>query len=277
MLLRAIKSKVKGDAANAISSFEFTGWDSLKQALLATYADKRDLETLTIELCNLKQGKLKVLEFYNKIQENLNLKISCIKNHYNNDSTALIAESQRLALRVFIKHLNNPLSEYLSTRKPATLNDALHILVNDYNINDKFNFVEPRSSPQPSNKSFYSQTFRNPNSIQNPQLHNLPWQTQRPNTVLNRQPPFQNANKSTPMSGVTSHVGPGQNNFNRTSGFPRKEELNLINGDNPQEADPQVEEYEERAYEIPPISTDISFDNSFLFQRASEITHPTNS
>jgi len=113
ILLRGIKSKVKGEAASAIASFEFTGWDALKQALLATYADKRDLETLTIELCNLRQGKMKPLEFYKKVQENLNLKISYIKTHYNSDSAALIAESHRLALRVFVKQLNNPLSEHL--------------------------------------------------------------------------------------------------------------------------------------------------------------------
>jgi hypothetical protein len=71
-LIKSIKNKILGEAAEAISSYNITSWSDLKSALFATYEDKRDLQTLIIELCGLRQGKMKPIEFYGKVQENLN-------------------------------------------------------------------------------------------------------------------------------------------------------------------------------------------------------------
>lgn len=139
-LLKSIKTKIKGDAAKNISSYSVLTWDDLKNALLASYSDKRDLQTLKIEMCNMKQGNLKPLEFYSNIQNSMNLQISFINIHFQEPSkTVLTDDSQKLALRVFLKHLNNPLGDYLSTRKPNSLSEALHILTNDFNITEKIN------------------------------------------------------------------------------------------------------------------------------------------
>ncbi|KAL1123018.1 hypothetical protein AAG570_002106 [Ranatra chinensis] len=50
------------------------------------------------------------------------------------DRKTLLEQSQCLALRVFLKYLNRPLGDYISTRKPESLDVALHILTNDFNV-----------------------------------------------------------------------------------------------------------------------------------------------
>lgn len=79
-LMSSILSKIKGDAAVNIASTTITRWDDLKQALLNTYSDKRDLYTLNIEITEIKQGSETAFEFYNRVQDILNLQISYINN-----------------------------------------------------------------------------------------------------------------------------------------------------------------------------------------------------
>jgi hypothetical protein len=132
----------------------------------------------------MKQGKLKPLEFYHTVVENLNLQTSFIKMHLATTATVLIDNSQKLALRVFLKGLNGQIGDYLSTRNPPNLNTALHILTNDFNVSDREKTVEPKtfkSPPQypPFNKQnpqrpFYqnpfnqfNRPFANPRPINN--------------------------------------------------------------------------------------------------------------
>lgn len=158
LLVKAIKNKVKGEAATQIASYEVSNWTELKTALLATYADKRDLPTLTMELCNSRQGRLKPLEFFATIQENLNLQVAYIRTH-SKESSVLIEFAQKLALRVFLKNLNNPLGDYLATRNPESLNAALHILTNDFNVADR---VQPRDFGLRPTTQTYQTQFKPP-------------------------------------------------------------------------------------------------------------------
>jgi hypothetical protein len=102
LLVKAIKNKVKSEAATQIASYEVNTWAESKTALLATYADKRDLPTLTMELCNSRRGKLKPLEFFSLRQENLNLQVAYIITHHK-DGATLIDFAQKLALGVWLK------------------------------------------------------------------------------------------------------------------------------------------------------------------------------
>ena len=77
------------------------------------------------------------MEFYNKVQEILNLMIAHINLNFDEtEIPILIKTSQDLALRVFIKKLNSPLGDYISTRKPESLSEALNLLTNDFNVQD---------------------------------------------------------------------------------------------------------------------------------------------
>ncbi|KAL1129574.1 hypothetical protein AAG570_012519 [Ranatra chinensis] len=124
--------------------------------VMTSYGDKRDLQTLIIELCNLRQNKLKPLEFHRKIQENLNLQVQYIRTHSSiEDRKTLLEQSQCLALRVFLKYLNRPLGDYISTRKPESLDVALHILTNDFNVaaqSDTVPFSQSTKTPVTDNQ-----------------------------------------------------------------------------------------------------------------------------
>jgi len=287
ILLRSIKNKIKGAAAVAISSYEVATWDDLKRALLATYGDKRDLQTLMIELCNLQQNKLKPLEFFTKVQENLNLQVSYIKNYHAEGSTYLIANSQKLALRVFLKHLNNPLSEYLCTRNPSTLNEALHILTNDYNITEKTQGTEPKPplKQQTMMKQNYTRQipppinfpFNNPPQNYHPQpiqqyiRHPYPQAPQNSNVFRQGQPQYY---KPTPMSIVTSNARP-QHPSNNRNALPRIEEINLMNDNVPSPDttfpfESEANESQDNSNQCTPTA---DYDHYFLEQAASEETH----
>lgn len=180
LLLKSIKNKIKGEAADHTSSYQIKSWNDLKRALLATYADKRDLHTLTIELCNLRQvSNLIPLEFFTRVQENLNLQISYISTQVIEAARdVLIQNCNCLALRVFLKHLNNPLGHYLSTRQPSTLSEVLKILTNHFNVNDKSKFTKPsvnynrfnptnyKPSPQPQQNFNRQQNFTQQNKTE---------------------------------------------------------------------------------------------------------------
>ncbi|KAL1124528.1 hypothetical protein AAG570_001154 [Ranatra chinensis] len=103
-----------------------------------------------------RQNKLKPLEFHRKIQENLNLQVQYIRTHSSiEDRKTLLEQSQCLALRVFLKYLNRPLGDYISTRKPESLDVALHILTNDFNVaaqSDTVPFSQSTKTPVTNNQ-----------------------------------------------------------------------------------------------------------------------------
>jgi hypothetical protein len=263
LLIKAIKNKVKGEAATHIASYEISNWADLKTALLATYADKRDLPTLNMELCELKQGKLKPLEFFSRVQDNLNLQVAYIKTHHGTDSAILINYSQKLALRVFLKNLNSPLGDYISTRNPDTLNTALHILTNDFNITDRLNtpqenkfrppiqrFSRPFPQTQQSTPNYFSEPFPrtqqptpnySPNFVPKPPPNftfnqNVPRQTDRPNVPKRPYVPstIRTNQGQTPMSISTRDTIPykfPRGNFNLTDHKEIESEANDPNRD----------------------------------------------
>lgn len=206
LLVKSVKNKIIGEAANNIASYSISSWQDLKEALLASYEDKRDHYSLILELCAMKQNNLKPLDFLNKIQNNLNLQTSYVKLHFAEDeSNILIAHSQKLALRVLLKNLNNPLGDYLSTRNPSSLNEALNILTNDFNINE--NKLTTFTKPKPfmaQNNQFQKKNFP---------LKNEP-------NVFKSDKNFVPAYKPTPMSTSTKNTQPSRNKFQPRNNYP---------------------------------------------------------
>lgn len=293
-ILKSIKNKIKGNAAQAIASYNISTWNDLKNALLATYSDKRDLQTLIIELCNLRQGSRKALDFFTEIQNNLNLQVSYINMH-NNDAgviATLIENSQKLALRVFLKHLNGQLGDYLSTRNPDSLNSALHILTNDFNINDKNSEKFQPPNFQQLIKTNVNRQLQQINSqhANRPQHFNkYPQIQQANNQAQNRQnshafrsnPNFKPTYKPTPMSISTRNTYQGKpHDFRHPQNY---QNLNMLHDTDNQQT---CENFEDNIFpsiimqdpiQIEEISDDQFFDNEstqdhFLGQPASEQT-----
>lgn len=217
-ILNCLKNKIQGKAKNDISTYTVENWATLRAALLATYADKRDLQTLTIELCQLYQNKLTPIEFFNKIQSNLNLQIAYCNTYFNNaKATHSIENALAIGLRIFLKNLNQPLGDYVTTRNPNSLQEALNILVNDFQINDKIR-TTTNSSHVINNKPqthFSKQQFNKivPSNMAPRNVN--PIQFQRPNNVdvFKPKPNYQHQNKPTPMSISTHNTVPQSRYF----------------------------------------------------------------
>lgn len=226
-ILNCLKNKIVGKAKDDISTYTISTWVDLKNALLATYADKRDLQSLTIELCEARQNKMSAIEFFNSIQKNLNLQIAYCNNHYpDNKKVILIENATELGLRIFIKYLNKPLGDYIATRNPRTLQEALRILTNDFQVNQKTPVVPPfqQRFPQRINnfppRNFYNPPQGNfyrppPGNFSRPQGNFFrpayQPQQQKNQNVFQPRPNQVPTNKPEPMSVSTVNT----NNFNK--------------------------------------------------------------
>ena len=213
-LMSSLLAKIKGEAAVNISSCIINNWHDLKNALLNAYADKRDIYTLNIEMTEMKQENESPFDFYNRLQQILNVQISYIATHSGaNEAQILSQYCRNLALRVLLRGLKDPIGSLMRTKNPPDLNTALSMLTNDFQLESaqhkKFKTIQkPMTKPNFPN-------FQNKQKITPPlQLANFPHNSQflqrqnqpqfsgnpgpRPNVFR----PNQNKNfsKPTPMS-----------------------------------------------------------------------------
>lgn len=160
-LLCSLMAKIKDDAQIQISNCVINSWQDLKTALLATYADKRDIFTLTIELTQLSQKSSESsFDFYNRIMQNLNLQSAYIATKVQADSRATMQSFARdLGLRVLLRGLREPVGPLMRTRDPKNLSDALNILTNDFQIDSLTgrNHTLPNTQKRPDMKFTYKQ------------------------------------------------------------------------------------------------------------------------
>lgn len=259
-ILNSLKNKITGKARDDISTYTVNTWADLRNALLATYSDKRDLHTLTIELCELRQGKLTPVEFFNAIQKNLNLQIAYCNNHFPDAKKIILIENAtELGLRIFLKQLNKPLGDYILTRNPATLQEALRILTNDFQINQKLPVVQPfqqQRAPPKFNNYIPQRQFQQTRQFQyQPNQQRQFVQSSVPNkNVFQPKPNFIPRDKPVPMS--TSTVN--SNNFNK---YRRRYEAHNIEQET---SDPEMHDCDK------PLENPGPEQNNFLGEPASE-------
>ncbi|KAL1448639.1 hypothetical protein WDU94_001908 [Cyamophila willieti] len=133
-LMNSILSKIKGNAQINLSSNIINCWADLKTALINAYSDKRDVLTLTIEMCSLRQNNNTPFEFYNRIQNLINLQTSYIITHNTANGQEIRTFLSELGLRTLLRGLNDPLGSLLRVRNPENLNQALNMNVNEFQI-----------------------------------------------------------------------------------------------------------------------------------------------
>lgn len=239
-LMSSILSKIKGEAAINISSSLITTWDDLKLALLSAYADKRDIYTLNIEMTEMKQGNESPFDFYNKIQQILNLQLSYITTHSNQQEIPILSQYCRnLALRVLLRGLKEPIGSLMRTKNPLDLNSALNMLTNDFQIESMLH-----KAPKPQvvhNKIIRPPTQHKPPFLPAMYTPRAPFMP-RPSEHVNRPQsggsfmhrPFnnrpnhnQNFQKPTPMSGIShTSVRPFQTQNQNTNFFQNQSRNN---------------------------------------------------
>lgn len=166
-LLDSILAKIQGDAQRNISSCVINSWDDLKKALVTTYSDKRDIHTLVIEMCSLKQTNEQTFEYYNKILKMVNLQTSYITTHQVEGGEQLKKFVSDLGLRTLLRGLKEPLGSLMRTKNPNDINDALNILINDFQIETSETKSPYTNKNNNNNKSNYKQNdskYKNTNN-----------------------------------------------------------------------------------------------------------------
>lgn len=235
-LMYSLLAKIKGSAAEVVHNSKITNWLELKSTLINGYSDRRDCYTLTLEMGELWQGiNESPFDFFYRIQKLLNLLIAYYKNHITDDQAdILIVFSRKLALRVLLRGLRDPIGSQMRTKNPTDLDTALNMLTNDFQIKSKSepskSFLPKNNNPQnyPKQKRFFnkenSDPFRNGNNVyqrKDPQNHSDPNNRypSNPHNVSN----YSNSQfcKETPMSISTYNTRPNYKPSNKPPNRPQ--------------------------------------------------------
>lgn len=125
--LLLIKTKIRGPAAAILSNHGTPlNFDAIIDRLDYSYADQRAMYVIEQELIVLQQGKMTVHEFYDKINEKLNMIITKIHMTHREKIAAdtLIENMREKALRTFITGLSNRMGNVLYSSNPKSLAEA---------------------------------------------------------------------------------------------------------------------------------------------------------
>lgn len=127
--LAIIRSKITGAASDVLTNNKTAyNIDAIIARLDSSYADQRPLYIVEAELTSIRQQNKTLQEYYDEINQALNLVISKITLSYGdlNDQTALITEAQQKTIRTFIIGLRSQAARnILYGQRPRTLADAL--------------------------------------------------------------------------------------------------------------------------------------------------------
>ncbi|GBP03224.1 Retrovirus-related Pol polyprotein from transposon gypsy [Eumeta japonica] len=128
----------------------------MKERLDFAYADKRSVFTLERELSALTQGSGTIIDFYNVVEEKLNLIINKTIMTYGENGDLVESLNQKYrqdALRVFISGLKKPLCDVLFSCKPSDMLMALALAQematnqSRYKFARDFNGITDRQGP----------------------------------------------------------------------------------------------------------------------------------
>lgn len=200
-ILSSIKSKILPPAAEVIAAANANTYAQIRQAILDSFQDRRDGNTLELHLATLRHGDSEdPFKFFERVQKLLHALTAYVKTHNTPaESAVLVPHHQKLALRVFLLNLREPLGSALRARNPGTLSEALGIMTNEAQMHpnlrkpssvnqQKTNFPQKSNNnapggfkfqPNPQNKGQYFKAQNSGQQNQRPQ--NLPQGT-RPQT-----------------------------------------------------------------------------------------------
>lgn len=177
-IVRAIKNKIVGGAKEIlIAAGNPSDWDAIKDVLLNSYGDRRDLPSHILSLFYARQGKRTLSEYYNKIKSiDTAIKTTVASMEDYKFATSEINKLISLmTLTRFIDGLGEQLSMYVRSYRPESLEEA-------YNITLQY-----------SNASYRQKLDRQPD---NPIANTSKWDSNKQQT-FNKQHKPNNQYKST--------------------------------------------------------------------------------
>lgn len=145
-----LRNKIVGKADTVLSSYNTVlNYYAILERLDFAYADKRSIFTLEQELSTLSQNSKTIIDFYNEVEEKLNLIINKTIMTYEGDTNLIASLNNKYrqdALRVFVSGLKKPLCDILFSCKPADMPMALAI-AQEMTVNrSRYNFARAFST-----------------------------------------------------------------------------------------------------------------------------------
>lgn len=124
----ALVSKLKSKAFDLYNNHQYRDWPEFKIALKKYFSVRKTFEIYQLELANIRQGKLSIQDYSQKIEEILR-EMNNIGRDIRVDNASgekfFKAQNEKLALRAYINGLNNPLKNILRARKIENLDDLI--------------------------------------------------------------------------------------------------------------------------------------------------------
>lgn len=126
--LGIIRAKIIGAASDVLTNYKTAyNINAIIKRLDKSYADQRPLYVVEAEMTSIKQSNTTLQEFYDAINQALNMVISKIVMSYTNhdEQKSLVSEAQQKAIRTFIVGLkSHVMRNILYSQKPKTLAEA---------------------------------------------------------------------------------------------------------------------------------------------------------
>lgn len=129
-IVRAIKSKIIGEAKEVlIAAGNPSDWQAIKDVLLNSYGDRRDLPSHISSLFYARQGKRTLAEYYNKIKSiDTAIKTAAASTEEYRFATSEINKLISLmTLTRFVDGLGEQLSMFVRSYRPESLEEAYNI------------------------------------------------------------------------------------------------------------------------------------------------------
>lgn len=214
-LIRAVSGKLTGRALILIGSrLELSSWTDIKNALLLSFGDQRNIDCLIQDLINLRPMKNETpYNFGMRCQDSRSL----INSKLNSDSSINAAQKSiyiksydDLALKTYIRGLPPHLQLNVRLRDPDNIEKAMSLVIEEENFlyaNQRVNSLNTQTSFKPAQRITPAKPnnnmrppFNGPlNSAYGPYIQPKP-HFQPFNSTNFQRPFFQNFNSNPPMS-----------------------------------------------------------------------------
>lgn len=200
--LSIIRAKITGSASDIlINNNTVHNIDAIIDRLDFSYADQRPLYVIEAEMTSVKQNSKTLQEYYDDINQALNMVITKISMTYKvkDEQKSLITETQGKAIRTFITGLSSPLiRSTLYGSMPKTLAQAFSIAQTIQYDNQHLQLEFKTQQQQKITKRFeQAKPFFNPNfQYRSVEQNQMPKQN---SATTPQQNPYKQFPKPTPM------------------------------------------------------------------------------
>lgn len=163
-IIRVIKSKIVGEAREVlIASGNPKEWDEIKEVLLNSFGDKRDITSHIQSLFYIRQGKNTLNEYYHKVKS-IDTAIKTTAAHMNDYKSSTEAVNKLISLMTLTRYIDGlngeQLSMFVRSYRPKSLEEAHDTAVQHSNASFRQK-LEKGTLHNPPNK-----TFENRNTIE---------------------------------------------------------------------------------------------------------------